>query len=350
MRFFFLCFIISIRAVPTYAQNDNTDWSWSGFVDAYYGYDFSKPVSGDRPGFLYNHSRHNEFNVNLALLRMKAKYDEAYAHIGIMAGTYAQSNLSAEPATYQHLYEAYAGIQINSKTALEVGLFGSHIGWESAISKDNWTLSRSMAAENSPYYLSGVKATYALSDRWTFAAVVCNGWQRIHRTSKNVTPAMGTQIVYKPSDRLTINYSTFIGNDRADSTRQWRYFDNTYAIWQVNSKLGITAGVDFGAEQKSKGSSQYYIWLTWAIITRYVLNDMWSVSVRAEQFMDKNQVIVSTGTAHGFQTAGLSANLDYAFTKQSVFRIEGRRLQSRDAIFSGDKSNLSVLSSLAISF
>ncbi|HMY35006.1 MAG TPA: porin [bacterium] len=342
--------MITIHVLPTWAQNNIPEWSWSGFVDAYYGYDFSKPVSGDRPGFLYNHTRHNEFNVNLALLRVQAKYDEAYARVGIMAGTYAQSNLSAEPATYQHLYEAYTGIQINAKTSLEVGLFGSHIGWESAVSKDNWTLSRSLAAENSPYYLSGVKATYSLSEKWTFAAVVCNGWQRIYRSSKNVTPAMGTQIVYKPSDRLTINYSTFVGNDKADSTRQWRYFDNAYAIWQVNPKLGITTGVDFGAEQKSKGSSKYNTWLTWAIITRYMLNDMWSVAVRAEQFLDKNQVIVSTGTVHGFQTLGLSANLDYALTKQSVLRIEGRQLQSRDAIFSGETSNLSVLSSLAISF
>lgn len=164
MRFSLFCFMITIHVLPTWAQNNIPEWSWSGFVDAYYGYDFSKPVSGDRPGFLYNHTRHNEFNVNLALLRVQAKYDEAYARVGIMAGTYAQSNLSAEPATYQHLYEAYTGIQINAKTSLEVGLFGSHIGWESAVSKDNWTLSRSLAAENSPYYLSGVKATYSLSE------------------------------------------------------------------------------------------------------------------------------------------------------------------------------------------
>jgi hypothetical protein len=62
----------------------------------------------------------------------------------------------------------------------------------------------------------------------------------------------GHQLVYKPTDKWTINSGSFIGSDKADSVRQMRYFHNLYAIYQMNEKLGITFGFDIGAEQKQK--------------------------------------------------------------------------------------------------
>lgn len=80
----------------------------------------------------------------------------------------------------QHIYESNIGISLNKKNNLwlDAGIFGSHIGFESAISKDCWTLTRSLFAENSPYYLSGTKLTYNPNEHWEFAVIICNGWQR----------------------------------------------------------------------------------------------------------------------------------------------------------------------------
>ena len=39
--------------------------SFSGYVEAYYQYDFNKPADNNRPGFIYSHNRHNEFNLTL---------------------------------------------------------------------------------------------------------------------------------------------------------------------------------------------------------------------------------------------------------------------------------------------
>ena len=46
--------------------------TFSGYVETYYNYDFDQPSGGERPSFLYNFDRHNEFNVNLALLKASA--------------------------------------------------------------------------------------------------------------------------------------------------------------------------------------------------------------------------------------------------------------------------------------
>ena len=80
----------------------------------------------------------------------------------------------------------------------------SHIGWEGAVSKDDWTLTRSVAADNSPYFESGVKIGYtSKNEQWYLSALILNGWQRIHRVDGNSTPAFGTQITYKPSSKIT---------------------------------------------------------------------------------------------------------------------------------------------------
>lgn len=41
----------------------------SGYAEVYYGYDFNRPVSNNRPPFLYNQNRHNEVNVNLGFIK-----------------------------------------------------------------------------------------------------------------------------------------------------------------------------------------------------------------------------------------------------------------------------------------
>ena len=81
------------------------------------------------------------------------------ANLALMAGTYAQDNLSAEQDALKLINEANVGFKI-SKTKniwIDAGIMPSHIGWESAIGKDNMNLTRSLAAENSPYFETGAK-------------------------------------------------------------------------------------------------------------------------------------------------------------------------------------------------
>jgi hypothetical protein len=56
--------------------------------------------------------------------------------------------------------------QLRKKTLwLDAGIFGSHMGFESALSIDNPTLTKSFVAENSPYYWSGAKLTYHIGEK-----------------------------------------------------------------------------------------------------------------------------------------------------------------------------------------
>ena len=168
-----------------FAQSDSLGkFTFSGYGEVYYSYDLSQPDNHERPGFLYNHKRHNEINANLFLA--KAAYDSKNYRgaFALMAGNYAQYNLSAEPVSLRNIYEATAGIKLTKKASLwlDAGIMPSHIGFESAISADCWTLSRSLVAENSPYYQSGAKLTFiSKNEKFTAVGLVLNGWQHIQR-------------------------------------------------------------------------------------------------------------------------------------------------------------------------
>ena len=327
--------------------------TFSGYVETYYSYDFSKPDNHEKAGFLYNHNRHNELNLNLGLLKVAYTADKVRANVGVMVGTYAQYNLAAEQGLLKNIYEANVGMKVSSKNNLwvDAGIMPSHIGFESAIGKDTWNLTRSILAENSPYYESGVRLSYtSKNEKWYLAGLVLNGWQRIRRVAGNQTPAFGTQVTYKPNSSVALNWSSYIGNEQPDSLSRWRYFNNVYGQFQLNEKLGLIAGFDFGIEQKNTKSNQYNQWLSPVLIVRYSASEKLRLAARAEYYQDKNGVIIATGTANSFQTFGYSMNMDYAITDNLLWRVEGRSLDSKDKIFSGKNQVSYLTSALCFSF
>ncbi len=336
--------------------NENPKINFSGFIDVFYAYDFNKPNSDFRQPFLFNHNRHNEFNLNLGILKTSIEHSKYRANLALHAGTYVNDNYLSEPDLVKNIFEANIGLSLNKKNSLwlDAGIFASHIGFESAISTDNWTLTRSILAENSPYYLSGAKLTFNPNDNWEFAALICNGWQRIKRIAGNSIASFGSQIKFTPSDKVTFNWSTFIGTDDPDTTRRMRYFNNFYGQFMLSDKLGLIVGFDIGTQQRIKASSNLDYWFSPVVITKYSITDKWATALRAEYYQDETGIIIPTGTPNGFKTSGLSLNFDYSPKSNLLCRLEGRWLNSRDNIFvqgnTTTHNNFFIVTSIVIKF
>lgn len=352
----FLC-----AAFAAYGQTPDTTahLTWSGYVEPYFSYDFNNPkADGIRPGFFYAYNRHNEVNIHLGFVKANYSAQRVRANAALAAGTYMNANYAAEPGVLRNILEMNAGLRLSKKHDLwvDAGVFGSHIGFESAIGKDCRTLTRGILAENSPYYESGAKITYtAPSGKWLLSGLVLNGWQRIQRVAGNSLLAFGTQIQYKPSSKVTLNSSTFVGSDKPDTLRQMRYFHNFYGIFQLNQRWEATLGFDIGWEQTARSSSDYNTWYTPVGILRYAATERCAVAVRAEYYRDQHGVVISTAAPNGFGVLGLSLNLDYAVLPNALWRVEGRFLNSTDdAIFvregRAERSNACVTTSIAVSF
>lgn len=328
----------------------------SGYVEAYFSYDLANPTNHER-AYIYNHKRHNEVNINLAYVKLNYSTNFVRSNITLMGGNYPQYNLAAEPGLLRNLYEANVGIKISKNHHLwvDAGVFASHIGFESAVGKDCWNLSRSLLADYSPYYEAGVKLGYTSKNEQLYLAVMyLNGWQRIQRVNGNMTPDFGTQLTYKTKSSFSFNWSTFIGNDQPDSLIKWRYFNNFYAQFDLSKKVGIIAGFDVGLEQKLKHSSEYNTWYSPVLIVRYLPTSKLRLAARAEYYSDEKQIIVYTGTSNGYQTQGYSLNVDYLPIENVMFRLEARTFKSKDDVFqlNNKASNMNYFftTALAIAF
>ncbi len=349
----------SIGSLSAQAESDSAKkLNLTGYAEVYYQYDGNRPLNNSRPGFIYSHNRNNEVSLNLAYLKANYSTEQVRSNIALGAGSYMSANYAAEPDVLKNIYEGNIGFKISKKHDLWIdsGIMSSHLGFESATGKDNYTFTRSLGAENSPYFETGAKISYTSpTGKWFLSGLVLNGWQRIQRVDGNTTPAFGHQLTYKPNTRLTLNSGSFIGNDKPDSIRQMRYFHNLYAIYQVNEKVGLTAGFDIGAEQKEKRSSSYNTWFTTVLVAKYAATEKFSITARGEYYQDKAGVIIATGTPNGFKTLGYSANADYAILPNLVWRTEIKNLASKDPIFVKHDGNLnsssfSATTALAVSF
>lgn len=354
----FLLIIPLVLFTQLEAQEEKKQITFSAYSEVYCLYNFNRPLDNAQPSFIYNFNRNNEVNINLGYAKASYNTDKVRANFALMAGTYTQANLAAEPEVLRHIFEANIGVKLSAKSNLwlDAGIFPSHIGFESAVGKDCYNLTRSLLAENSPYYEAGIKLGYtSKNEKWYLSALLINGWQRIKRPDGNTTPAFGTQVTFKPAPAITLNLSTFIGNDKPDSVRQMRYFHNIYGIFQLSKNWSAIAGFDIGIEQKSKGSSQMNTWYSPVLIAKYNPSGKLSVSARAEYYSDKNGVIISTNTSTGFQTFGYSVNVDYSIQNNVLWRLEARTLNSKDKIFETRNRILSANStwlstSFAVSF
>jgi hypothetical protein len=340
-----LFILVYLYSISCFAQKDSTKnpLKISGYLETYYVYDFSNPADHNRPDFLYSFNRHNEVNLNFGYIQAAYDKDKVRGKLALMTGTYANANLAAEPGVLKNIFEANAGVRI-SKTKnlwIDAGIFDSHIGFESAIGANCWNMTRSLMAENSPYYQSGAKISFtSKNEKWFLSGLVLNGWQRIQRVQGNQTPAFGHQLTWTPKDKITLNSSSFIGSDTPDSTRKMRYFHNLYGQFQCSQNFGLIAGFDLGAEQKTKGSSSYNVWYCPTLIARYAPTQKLAFAARAEYYSDKKEVIVSTKTPNGFQTFGYSLNMDIQVTENVLWRLEGRTFNSRkDNIFLNRNQN-----------
>ncbi|MBI3556341.1 MAG: porin [Deltaproteobacteria bacterium] len=262
MKLFFLIFSIWAFLSGAGHADDKLSVNFGGYVDTYYAYDFNNSQILDR-SFTTQPARHNEFNVNLAYLDAKVSAERIRGRFALQAGTSVQSNYAAESNLNKHIQEATAGYQVTDRLWIDAGIFLAHIGLESWISKENWTYTRSLIADYSPYYETGVKATYRWADQFSTQILVLNGWQNI--SENNGSKAIGAQLAYNPTEKISLLYNNFIGNELGARRRFFNDFIAKYALTDV---FAIAGSYDLGWQQTADKQSNS-VWQGYAIFVRY---------------------------------------------------------------------------------
>ena len=316
-----------------------------GYTEAYYAFDLDQPENRQRPNFIYNHKRHNEFNINLAYLGYNYNNEKIKSNLVLMAGNYAQYNLSTEPSILQHIMEATAGFKISEKQNLwlEAGIFPSHLGFESAVSIDCQTLSRSIIAENSPYYESGLKLNFGSpNQKHNLSFLVLNGWQKIARNQNDNIPALGAQYQIRIGQNWLLNYSNFAGKMNEADPKSFRHFHNFYAQRKEKGNWDYTLGLDFGAQNNKT-------WYGAAVIGRLRVDEKNFCALRAEYYHDPNLIIISPPGRQPFTVAGFSVGYDFLPAPNASLRFEAKQYLAKNNTFTNTDGKVNVCFTMSLS-
>ena len=342
-------------SVAAQARDTTVKVAWGAFVDTYYAWDFGEPASFDRSfasgtPFTTQPARHNEFNVNLAFVEAKLEGERLRGRLALQTGTSVQSNYIGEPTTgivsgptlSQLIQEAVVGLKIGENSWLDGGVFFSHVGMESWISRDNPTYTRSLVADYSPYYQSGVKVT-TTRRRVTAQVDVVNGWQNI--AENNAGKGVGARIDLAATPGTTLSYYNLFSSEAGNQLRTF----NGVGIRATRGPLTFLGQVDVGTQE---GAS----WYGALGALRAQLTARTAVTTRVERFDDKDGVIVTTGIlGTSLRANGASLGIDHAPMARVLLRTEARLFSNESAVFSSNgsaarKTGGFVVSSLALTF
>jgi hypothetical protein len=310
--------------VPSGEASNQVLIDWSAFADTYYSYNLNNLPTRNRPYTtqpLYN----EELALNLGYIDAKVSGDRVRGRLAAQYGSSVVENYAREPELFwRYIQEANAGYKLSEQVWIDAGIFLSHIGLEGWISRENWTYTRSLIADYSPYYQSGAKVSYQASKELAASVHVLHGWQNI---SDDRDPALGTQVSYQPNDSTSFVYNTFLGNEQGN-----RFFNDLIAKRQISKSLSIGTSFDIGFQER-KVEQDTVAWHGWALLAQYKVYSALRVAGRVEGYSDPHQVIITSLSGNHVTATGLSVNVDVDLTTELLWRTEYRVLLSSEKVF-----------------
>jgi hypothetical protein len=358
---------------PPFADGD---WSWlngsnrqpssllkwgpltgSIFIDAYYAFQFSRPQ--DHTIFPTTAApRHNEMALNLVALGVEvADLGGPIGRLYLQAGS-NEETIWGQDATTQRgqfltlrtfapVQQAGVGWHFHALHGVNVegGIFPSYFALESYFPQENWNYMHPFVSDFTPYYFAGIRNQWFLLQDTKLELWVVNGWQTFGQWHE--TRAGGYQLNVRPSERLSLNHSTYLGKDEQSDPHAVRFYTDNFVQWQwlkggrVKSSALALVG-DLGWEHRSLRESG--LMAGGSLSSRTELDDRWAFCLRADVFYDQTQALVTQlplGSIYqlpdrgSFLGGGMTATLDLSPSPWLLLRFEYMHRWTNIPYFSG---------------
>lgn len=318
-----------LQSAPSIHARDSTVVTVHALLDAAYSSSFNEPPNHER-AFTLQPSRNNQLGLMQGIAGVELRSTHVRGKVAAQTGWFADVLWTGADTAFRWLSEAWAGVRLSEGVWLDAGVYPSHIGAESMIARDNLVLSRLYISDATPYVETGAALTWEESASTTIALHVLNGWQRI--TDNNDGIAVGTRITHRPSEQLTLNWSTFVGDEQPRGREaQLRWHSNVWMNWSISDATTLVTIVDVGAQERV--SSGYdIVWYLGAIAAHRITPAL-QLAARIEHMNDQRNILVTTASNQPFVSTSASANVDLRIGDNLLLRGEGRILQAPYAMF-----------------
>ncbi|OQW47968.1 MAG: hypothetical protein A4S09_14315 [Proteobacteria bacterium SG_bin7] len=304
---------------------------FSGLFDFYYAYNLNNPNpttstttarAGDQNTFNTFNYYHDQFALSLAKITVQQATEPFGFRIDLAAGPTAAGVAGSLTDFYNSSFmQAYLSWKLPSGLLIEAGKFATHLGYELIEASDNANYSRSLIFTYGPFWHTGLRASYAWSDKLTTNFYIYNGWNNYYETNRN--KALGFQVAYIPREnyQVIVNY---IGS-REPTTINSVTDDDSRGLWdvivsgQITPSLKLAMNYDWASELfngTTRGLKALALYGTWQF------QENRSASLRYETFDDSEAIGFGTGTAQ--KITSVTATLEHKAGDQLKIRAEYR--------------------------
>lgn len=271
----------------------------SGFVDAYYQYSFNK--SPFPTSFTETHNSFTLGMANVVLAKTSGKVgfvaDLAVGPRAEVANGYNGSSLSA----IKQLFVTYSP---SDAVTLTLGNFGTHVGYEVIDAPANINYSTSYMFSNGPFYHTGLKADFALSENFGAMVGIFNDTD----TKIDEVPGkhFGAQLSYS-DDNMGV-FLNYIGGkdavDEEDNALETGHQLDLTATFQVTDDFGL--GVNATTKTNVIDEGDNTKWFGAALYANYALSDAFTLGIRGEYIGDPDGLILGAndGSVFDFTISG----------------------------------------------
>ncbi len=299
-----LLYLLLASAITLQAQVDSVaskgELTISGYVDAYYQYNFNKPASGLNQGRIFD-TPHNSFSLGLVQTVFTYTRDRLSVVADLTFGPNADLGNFGNEGTSRIIKQAYISYDVSEKVNFTIGQFGTHIGYELIDAPLNYNYSLSYLFGNGPFYHTGAKLDFALSEKVGLMIGVLNGWDGLQ--DFNDKKSVAAQISFAPVEGLGI-YLNWIGGDEYNTESNFGDSEGSYTSlfdlttsYQATPSFLVGLNAAYGSFKTGADSpSAFDPWskdATWsgaALYANYAINDGFGLGVRGEYFSDPDGV------------------------------------------------------------
>jgi len=294
-------------AGATYAQDveettesDKGNLSISGYVDAYYQYNFNDPESGTNGGRIFD-LNHNQFSLGLVQTMFTYTKGRLTGVADLTFGPNGDLGNFGNEGTARIIKQAYVSYAISDRVGFTIGQYGTHIGYELIDAPLNFNYSLSYLFGNGPFYHTGAKFDFALSDKVGLMLGVVNGWDALvdYNEKKSIT----AQFSITPSDEFSL-YLNWIGGDEyaggsafGDTEGSFASLFDLTTSYQASDAflIGLNAAYgsfSTGADAPVVGDphSEDATWAGAALYLNYATSETFALGFRGEYFSDPDGV------------------------------------------------------------
>jgi hypothetical protein len=271
----------------------------------------------------------------VALGKQTSEVSRAGFRLDVGAGDTADLVNAYEPGGTDYLkyvqqgYVSYLA-PIGKGLSVDFGKFVTPHGAEVIETKDNFNYSRGLLfALAIPYYHTGFRLGYAVSDTVSVTGYLVNGWNNVR--DNNDAKTAGVTLGFKPTERLSVSQSYMAGKELTDEDGV-RHLLDTVVSFSASDALSVIGNFDYGRDSVAGID---VAWYGAAVGFKYQLSDAWAFSPRYEMFKDDDGF--ATGLVQTLQEVTLTG--EYKAPAGLIARFEFRSDFSDEDYFN-DKTGL----------